>query len=279
LSKGLRKLFKPERGPEPLPATLLPELVRQSRILLCLDYDGTLSEIAPEPQLARPAPGVLGVLKALAARRDRLAIAIVSGRELEDLRDKLPLRGAAMAGVHGLQLLDADGVYELASGVAECRDDFMRARAWLEENVPPAGGFVIEDKGIAVALHYRNAPPAMGAYVGDAFAQFIAERTMYLAARRGKMVVEALPKIASKANAVRTLLDRAGGKPVPVYFGDDLTDEDAFTEIGEDGVTVLVGERRRTAARYQIGAPRDVVRALAAIASALWRSETKLPEG
>jgi trehalose-phosphatase len=276
LSKGLRKLFRPERGPQPLPDTLLPDLVRQSRILLCLDYDGTLSEIAPEPHLARPAPGALGVLKALAARRDRLAIAIISGRDLVDLREKLPVRGAAMAGVHGLQLLDADGVYELAPGIAECRDDFKCTRAWLEDNVPAVGGFVIEDKGIAVALHYRNAPPAMGAYVRDAFAQFVAERTTTLAARRGKMVVEALPKIASKAHAVRTLLDRAGKKLVPVYFGDDLTDEDAFVEIGGAGVTVLVGERRPSAARYRVGGPRDVVRALAAIASAL-EHNPKLP--
>ena len=268
MSNRLRKLFRPERQPRPLPATLLPEIVRQSRILLCLDYDGTLSEIAPEPDLARLVPGALGALKALAARRDRLDIAVVSGRELRDLRNRLPLRGVAISGVHGLQFLDADGTWEVAPEVAECHDDFERVRQWLEENVP-VRGFAIEDKEIAIALHYRNAPPAVGAYVRDAFAQFVAECTTYLTARHGKMVVEALPKTASKANAVRMLLERAGKGHTPVYFGDDLTDEDAFAEIGEGGVTVLVGEPRRSAARYRVESPRDVVRILTAIASAL----------
>jgi trehalose-phosphatase len=242
--------------------------------MLCLDYDGTLSEIVSEPDLARPVHGAIGALKALASRRDRLDIAIVSGRELRDLRRRLPLRGVAMSGVHGLQFLDADGICELAPGIAECRDDFERMRQWLEDNVP-VSGFAIEDKEIAIALHYRNAPPATGAYVRDAFAAFVAECTTSLEARHGKMVVEAMPKIASKANAVRMLLERAGSGCVPVYFGDDLTDEDAFAEIGAGGITVLVGEPRRSAARYRVGSPREVVRVLAAIASALGRNASK----
>lgn len=276
MPKTLLKLFRPERRPKPLPDTLLPEIVRQSRTLLCLDYDGTLSEIVSEPALARPVPGALGVVRALASRRDRLDIAIVSGRELGDLRGKLPLRGVAMYGAHGLQFLSPEGACELAPGIAECADDFERVRAWLEQHVP-ATGFAIEDKEIAIALHYRNAPPAIGAYVRDAFAAFIAECTVSLTARHGKMVVEALPKIAGKAHAVRTLIERAGKGVVPVYFGDDLTDEDAFAEIGEDGVTVLVGEPRRTAARYCVDSPREVVRILTAAASALGRTPAKFP--
>jgi trehalose-phosphatase len=73
------------------------------------------------------------------------------------------------------------------------------------------------------------------------------------------------------------LIERADKDAVPVYFGDDLTDEDAFAEIGERGVTVLVGEPRRTAARYRVDGPRDVVRALTAVASALGRNPAKLP--
>ena len=273
MPNSLRRLFKLERRPKPLPDTLLPEMVRGNRILLCLDYDGTLSEIAPEPRLARPVPGALGALMSLAGRRDRVELAIVSGRELDDLRERMPLRGVALSGAHGLQFLDAEGNYELAEGIAECRDDFERVRRWLDENVP-VGGFAIEDKEIAIALHYRNAPPAMGSYVRDAFARFVAECTTNLAARHGKMVVEALPKFASKANAVKALIVRNGGR-VPVYFGDDLTDEDAFAAIGENGVSVLVGEPRRSAAPYRVKGPRDVVRILTEIASVLGRDRPR----
>ena len=83
------------------------------------------------------------------------------------------------------------------------------------------------------------------------------------------MVLEALPKIATKASAVRTLRERVGHQFEPVYFGDDLTDEDAFRELAVHGVSVLVGERRPSAARYCVNGPIEVVRALQALAAAL----------
>ena len=83
------------------------------------------------------------------------------------------------------------------------------------------------------------------------------------------MVLEALPKIASKAMAVRTLWQRVGHDFEPVYFGDDLTDEDAFNELAAHGVSVLVGQPRRSAARYRVDGPTDVVRTLSNLAAAL----------
>jgi trehalose-phosphatase len=81
----------------------LPELVRKRRVLLCLDYDGTISEIVQDPAATRPVPGVLEVLAAFATRRDRIAVAIVSGREVATLREILHVpRGIALSGIHGL---------------------------------------------------------------------------------------------------------------------------------------------------------------------------------
>jgi trehalose-phosphatase len=81
-------------------------------------------------------------------------------------------------------------------------------------------------------------------------------------------VLEALPEIATKATAVRTLRQRLGPEFEPVYFGDDLTDEDAFRELAIHGISILVGEQRRSAARYRVGGPAEVVRVLKAIAAA-----------
>jgi trehalose 6-phosphate phosphatase len=270
LPQVLRKPFGPEPGPSPLPENLLPDLVQRKPILLCLDYDGTISEIAREPQLARPVSGAVETLRTLAAHRGRVTTALISGRTLSDLRSMLSLPpGIALAGVHGLQLLDTTGKTEVAPGIEECRADLQSARLWLERNLPANSGFIVENKGIALALHYRQAALPIAHYVRDSFEQFITERTTSLQPRHGKMVLEALPRIATKAAAVRMLWHRVGREFKPVYFGDDLTDEDAFRELAAHGIPVLVGESRPTAARYRVGGPADVVGVLRALAAAL----------
>ena len=107
---GPTKPFKSEHTPTRLPAELLPELVRTKRVLLCLDYDGTISEIVRDPAAARPVAGVPETLAELALRRDRIALAIVSGREVAKLREMLSVpSGIALSGLHGLELVDFDG--------------------------------------------------------------------------------------------------------------------------------------------------------------------------
>jgi trehalose 6-phosphate phosphatase len=249
---------------------LLSDLVQRKPILLCLDYDGTISEIAREPKLARPVNGVVDVLRILAGHRERVAIAIVSGRSLTDLRSMLRVPpGVAISGVHGLQLLDGTGKIEVARGIRDCRQDLESVRAWLERNLPANSGFIVENKGVALALHYRQAPEPIAHYVRDSFERFVTECTTSLRPRHGRMVIEALPKIASKAHALRTLWLRVGYEFEPVYFGDDLTDEDAFSELGEEGISVLVGAPRRSAARYCVDAPADVVKVLEGLATRL----------
>jgi trehalose 6-phosphate phosphatase len=266
----LQKLFGSDKGPSPLPENLLTDLVRRKPILLCLDYDGTISEIVDEPELARPVSGAVEALQTIAAHRERVATALISGRALEDLQSRVALPpGIALAGVHGLQVLDAAGKIEVTGGINECREDLKTVRLWLERNVPANSGFIVEDKGVALAVHYRLAAGPIAHYMRDSFEQFITERTSSLRPRHGKMVLEALPKIATKATAVRTLWRRVGHQFEPVYFGDDLTDEDAFRELATRGISVLVGEQRPSAARYWVRGPIEVVRVLQALAAAL----------
>jgi trehalose-phosphatase len=264
------KTLKSEQAPVQLPAELLPALVRTKRVLLCLDYDGTISEIVQDPKVARPVPGVLEVLAEFVARRDRIAVAIVSGREVATLREILHFpRGIALSGIHGLELVDFKGSEEIMQGARECTNDLEEVRNWLDENVPAGEGFVVEDKRFAVTLHYRNAPTVMARNVRDALAQFILDHAPRLAMLDSKMAAEALPKSTSKADAVRALWRRAGKDFEPVYFGDDLTDEDAFRELEGRGVTVLVGRQRPSAAHYRVENPSEVASVLKAMASTL----------
>jgi trehalose 6-phosphate phosphatase len=199
-----------------------------------------------------------------------MRVAIISGRSIEALRGLLGVvDGVALAGVHGLELMDRDGIYEIAPAIGECERNIESVRSWLAEKVPAGLGFVVEDKGASLALHYRNAEALSADDLRTAFERFVVERTLTLGLKYGKEVVEAIPKFATKAHAVRTFSARAGTQFVPVYFGDDLTDEEAFIELAGRGITVLVGAERQSAARHRVGRPADVVLALRAMVSAL----------
>jgi trehalose-phosphatase len=248
----------------------LPELLSVKRLLLCLDYDGTISEIVRDPAMARPVPGVPEILNELAPYRHRIKLAIVSGREIAKLSELLPVpQGVALSGIHGLELVDFDGREKIICDAPECAENLESVRKWLVESVPAREGFEIEDKRLAIALHYRNAPAATAQHIREIFLQFIRSHAPKLTTLDSKMAVEALPRNTSKASAVRTLWQCAGSDFEPVYFGDDQTDEDAFRELDGRGVTILVGKLRPSAARYRVENPREVARVLKKIASAL----------
>ena len=266
----LPRLSRSERIPERLPPALLPGLVRNRPILLCLDYDGTLAEIADDPAKAHPIGAIPQILASLARWRGRITVAVVSGREIGVLQRLLGLHdGIEFVGVHGLEVMRPDGRREVLPGARECMSDLAKIRAWLAANVPNHAGFVIEDKDLSIALHYRKADPTAARKVYRAFEKFIRLETLALKAGHGKMVIEAMPRIAGKGDAVLRLAERTGERFLPVYFGDDLSDENAFAALGKRGITVLVGEARPSAARYRVDNPAGVVSVLDSIANAL----------
>jgi trehalose-phosphatase len=266
----------PATKPPPLlPATALLELATRGPILLCLDYDGTISDLVSRPASARPVAGVVAAIKALAAQPERIAVAIVSGRPVAELRTMTGLGDEVMySGVHGLEIAGRTREGERAevrlhADVSRCGPELDRVRAWAARNVPDGAGFEVEDKRLALALHYRNAERAAAAALRARFEEFVRAQTPHLRAAHNKMVVEAIPAAASKGEALRVLCREAGAAFVPVYFGDDRTDEDAFAEVAERGVGVLVGEARLSLARWRVESPAAVVRTLEALADSL----------
>jgi trehalose-phosphatase len=265
--------------PPLLPAGTLEKLAADEPILLCLDFDGTISEIASHPALARPAQGAIEAIRKLVRFKKRIAVAIVSGRPVADLRLKTGLGAQVMyAGVHGLEIAgprehqDDDGDVHagirLIDDVARCAPELDTVRSWLARNVPGGAGFEIEDKRLSVALHYRNADAAAAMAMCARFEEFLRAETPLLQAAHNKMVVEALPVSASKGVAVRALSREAGAEFMPVYFGDDHTDEEAFAELLSRGLGVLVGARP-SLARWRVDGPVDVVRLLERLAVSL----------
>ncbi|HEX7112918.1 MAG TPA: trehalose-phosphatase [Mizugakiibacter sp.] len=235
----------------PLPSPPLPH--RGASWALFLDVDGSLLEFAADPSGVHVPLALLDLLRRLRAALDG-ALALVSGRGIDDL-DRLfaPLRLPA-AGIHGYELRDADGTHRTLG-----LDQSLAARlhASARELAAALPGVLLEPKHAAVALHYRQAP-ALAAQV-HAGAARIAAALPGIALQPGAMVCELKPADADKGRAVDALRTAAPFRGrTPVFVGDDLTDEHAFAAVNRaDGLSVLVGTRP-SAARYALPTPADV---------------------
>jgi trehalose-phosphatase len=272
LNRRTKSTTQPTEIPSPLPSGLIERIAQRERLLICLDYDGTLSEIAAHPAHARPIGGAGEVLAGLAAHPDRVRLAIISGRTISELRRMIGLdSGVLYSGVHGLEVIDAAGQRHLAPGVESVIPDLDLVREWLVRHVPANCGFVVEDKRVAIAFHYRMADAETATRIRRALARFVQAHTARLRILRGKMIDEMLPRDAAGKGAAVRAIQRQAGLPAarPVYFGDDTTDEDAFRELREDGVGVLVGAARASWARWRVEGPAAVVRTLGELGSAL----------
>ncbi|WP_372018708.1 trehalose-phosphatase [Pseudoxanthomonas sp. 10H] len=214
---------------------------------LFLDVDGTLVGFSTDPDAVRVSALVL---EALGAISDRLhgAVALVSGRPLAQL-DALfsPLKLPA-AGLHGHEFRgDAAAAHDIPEATSTFLHDLHRAATHLAAAHP---GVLVEDKGVSVALHWRAAPHA-----ADIVSGFARERLAGLAGYRlqpGDHVVEFVPEGADKGRAVERMMARApfAGR-VPVFVGDDLTDEFGFAAAHRlGGWSVLVGAREPSIAGH-----------------------------
>ena len=263
---------EPAGCPEVLPPGLLSGLWDRGKLLLCLDYDGTLSEITSMPAEARPVRRVRSSLRHLAEQPSWIEVAIVSGRDLVTLSGLLRLQSPIwLVGTHGLEMSAPDGRRLLAPGASEFVPDMECLRQWMRHQISTVAGLIVEEKALAMALHYRLAEPSAAAAARAALREFVERRCPRLKILEGSMVDEILPcGIGGKGLAVRWLLDSMNVRPRSItYFGDDTTDEDAFFELRRSGVTILVGQLRRSWAHYHVAGP-------AAVAALLQDLVTKL---
>jgi trehalose 6-phosphate phosphatase len=205
---------------------------------LFLDYDGTLVPIAPTPAEARADDEVRALLAALAERLSG-ALGVVSGRPVADIDGFLaPLR-LTVAGLHGLELRRRDGgLVELAAA----GEDLAPVRAAFAAFAARSPGTLVEDKRLSLALHYRQAPACEPEAVALA-TRLEGASGGALRLQRGKMVVELLPAGRDKGRAIEDLLalPEFAGR-VPVFVGDDVTDEAGFRAVNRlGGTSVRVG--------------------------------------
>jgi trehalose 6-phosphate phosphatase len=226
---------------------------------LFLDVDGCLVDFADAPDAVR-VPRRLPSLLARLARRLDGAMALVSGRPLAGLdRMFAPLRMPA-AGLHGLELRNGE-LLKPAPGVPAALAGIHDEAMAIAVAYP---GAVVEDKGPALGLHWRAAPAARDAL--RALAEAALPRLPGYRLQHGDNVVELRPAAGDKGSAIAALLEQPPFRGrVPVFAGDDITDESGFAVVNaHGGVSVLVGAREPSAAHYALRNPNAVRRWLAA---------------
>ena len=218
------------------PARSPPTLPPIARAALLLDLDGTLLDIAPTPDAVVVPPDLIASLRALRGRLDG-ALAVISGRPVEQVEALLPDTAQAIAGEHG-------GAIRHRPGEALERIDLPTpSEAWFAAAARIAAahpGAALERKTHGFVLHYRAAP-ALGPALSEALAALVEGSDRFVVAPARK-AWELRPRGADKGIAVEVLMRRApfAGR-VPVFIGDDVTDEDgmaAARRLGGVGLRV-----------------------------------------
>ncbi len=228
------------------------------RLAVFLDYDGTLTPIVARPELAVMADGMRTVIRNLA---DRCSVCIVSGRDRPDVENLVGIDNLIFAGSHGFDIASPDGRAIQKEQGAEFAGLLQDVITRLHEIMDPIGGALIEPKKASVAAHYRLVAEDQKHKVKDVVDEILAANPNSLKVTPGKMVWEIQPKIDwDKGKAVLYLLNALGldtDDVVPMYVGDDVTDEHAFEALSGRGINIFVGDladpevgERSTAADY-----------------------------
>jgi trehalose-phosphatase len=217
-----------------------------------LDYDGTLTAIVSRPELAVLPEEMRATVRRLA---ENVPVAVVSGRDLDDVRALVAIDGIFYAGSHGYQLEGPGWRLELPQAAGYLRD-LERAEAALRTELDNVAGALVERKRFAVVAHYRLVAEADQDRLVEAVER-TAQAFPRLRRTGGKKVFELLPNMDwDKGKALRWLAESMKLDPArhyPLFLGDDITDENAFAAVRNSGVGVIVrDEPRETQASFAL---------------------------
>jgi len=216
----------------------LPAFLSPTETAFFFDFDGTLVDLAPTPDGVQVQPEAIALLAEL-RRLTNGAVAIVSGRGIDSIDGFLGMPDLPIAGLHGAERRDANGDTQRIGFNGE---RLLRMEQVLAEVVNANPGMLLEIKGAALALHYRNAPDREPV-AREATTKLVADYPDAYVLQPGKMVYEIKPKDVDKGRALRAFLDEppfTGRRAV--FAGDDLTDEKGFAVVNErGGLSIKVG--------------------------------------
>jgi len=246
---------------------------KRQGLLLLLDYDGTLVELAPWPHPARPAPELLGTLTRLVVLPDLEAV-IISGRSLRNLQELLPLPGLHFVGSHGGEGLIRGTLWTSRAGrTSDAERDGIHQK--LLDSLRDCKAWWVEARPLGLAIHYRQATPEEATRILATLEPLLTQVTEgeRFEILRERSVVEILPGGVGKGEAIMELISSAQFSHLfPTYFGDDVADASAFQVLKGQGLTVRVGTRA-AGADYFLPSPVEVRQFLEVLATR-WPNQT-----
>lgn len=237
---------------------LAPGGLQSTRLAVFLDYDGTLTRLVDHPHSATLSADMRATIAQLAQYHP---VAIVSGRDRQDIQNLVNLDTMVYAGCHGFEMRGPGlPAWQHAEG-ATCWPALHAASQEVQQALRAIPGVRVERKGFAVAIHVRDVEPSAVPTVRESV-NMLAGRYPELRVTGGKHILELRPAVAwDKGHAVSWILQalQLGDDTVPIYIGDDETDEDAFLEVRERGIGIRVTQSSQTtAARYTVRDPEEV---------------------
>lgn len=245
---------------------ITPLLKKDLTKLLLLDFDGTLAPIVKSPEIASLSPQTKGLLQNL-SQKPKYYLAIISGRQLEDLKEKIGLPNIIYGGNHGLEGEIFDRKFSLPIA-NEASMTLKKIREQLDRVANKFTGVFIENKNLALSFHYRLASKLQVHAIKSLFKKTLKPYTKdeLITIVSGKMVFDIFPNLnwnkGSFAKlAIREIQRRTNSTPIAVFIGDDTTDEDVFQAL-KKGITIRVGRNRRSSAKYNVENIREVFRFL-----------------
>lgn len=208
------------------------------KIFLFLDYDGTLTPIVESPDEALISDEIRNLIIRL---KGHVPVAVITGRSLKDIKKRVGIEGIVYAGNHGAEIWDGKEIIinqESATNIQLLNEVLNR----LKSSLSHIQGILIEDKNITASIHYRM---VNAGYLHQLFGIFRRTAMDYEGIFKfnyGKKVIEIRPVSAwDKGDAVGWIIKKMGEGRIPVYIGDDATDEDAFRAIKDKGISICVG--------------------------------------
>jgi len=237
------------------------ERAKGKKLFIVLDYDGTLTPIVDRPDMAVMSEEMRDTVKKIASKR---TVAVISGRDLEDVRNLVQIDNIIYAGSHGFDISSMEGEQKGFQMGTDILPDLEKAEAKLREKLGSIKGSLVERKKFSIAVHYRMVEKPETAEV-EKIVDEVLSGFPSLVKGTGKKVFELKPDIEwDKGKALLWVMKALGldfDNSLTIYIGDDTTDEDAFREIKNKGTGIIVrdGERnRKTFAEYYLNNTSEV---------------------
>lgn len=249
--------------------TVLPDIQRRlsrgDKLLLFLDFDGTLSPIVADPKRAKLSNSMREIVSRSAKRFPTF---LVSGRELNDLIGRARIEGAHYAGNHGMEWRVGRERSEFTVPTKTIRS--LRRALSLARTFERIPGVYVEDKRLSFAFHYRMVKESDKQRV---IADFVAAMAPLLSSREvdilpQKQVLDVRPRVAHKGDFIGRIMSHERDA-FAIYIGDDTTDEDAFKALRSRDYSIRMGGAPYSSARYYLDSRAELEKFLSTLAASV----------